>query len=112
MTRFEIWVKRLLAAAISGAAGGVFTGLAAVGVDPQHFNMQTGMGAYNSHALTRFCLAHDCGSHRRAIRHIFGLAASTACAMMKSRARSSATSPQIIYRTFTRSATDRRKAGN
>jgi hypothetical protein len=45
MTRVELWLKGLLAAAISGAAGGVLTGLAAVGIDPQHFNLQSGMGA-------------------------------------------------------------------
>ena len=45
MTRVEIWLKGLLAAAISGAAGGVLTGLAAVGIEPQHFNLQTGIGA-------------------------------------------------------------------
>jgi hypothetical protein len=45
MTRVEIWLKGLLAAAISGAAGGVLTGLAAVGIEPQHFNLQTGMSA-------------------------------------------------------------------
>jgi hypothetical protein len=45
MTRIELWLKGLLAAAISGAAGGVLTGLAAVGIDPTHFNLQTGMGA-------------------------------------------------------------------
>ena len=45
MTRVEIWLKGLLAAAISGAAGGVLTGLAAVGIDPQHFNLQSGIGA-------------------------------------------------------------------
>ncbi len=45
MKRFEIWLKGLLAAAISGAAGGVLTGLAAVGIDPQHFNLQAGMAA-------------------------------------------------------------------
>ena len=44
-TRFELWLKGVLAAAISGAAGGVLTGFAAVGIDPQHFNLQTGMGA-------------------------------------------------------------------
>lgn len=41
----ELWLKGLLAAAISGGAGGVLTGLAAVGIDPQHFNLQTGIGA-------------------------------------------------------------------
>ncbi len=45
MTRLEIWLKGLLAAAISGAAGGVLTGFAAVGIDPQHFNLQAGIGA-------------------------------------------------------------------
>ncbi|HUJ93412.1 MAG TPA: hypothetical protein VLW46_00455 [Candidatus Bathyarchaeia archaeon] len=45
MRRLEIWLKGLLAAAVSGAAGGVLTGLAAVGIDPQHFNLQTGTGA-------------------------------------------------------------------
>jgi Zn-dependent protease len=45
ITRFEIWLKGMLAAAISGAAGGILTGFAAVGIDPQHFNLQAGMGA-------------------------------------------------------------------
>ena len=45
MRQFEIWLKGMLAAAISGAAGGVLTGLAAVGIDPQHFNLQSGIGA-------------------------------------------------------------------
>ena len=45
MNRVEIWLKGLVAAAISGAAGGVLTGFAAVGIDPQHFNLQSGTGA-------------------------------------------------------------------
>ena len=45
MTRVEVWLKGMIAAAISGAAGGVLTGLAAVGIDPQHFNLQEGMAA-------------------------------------------------------------------
>ena len=45
ITRVEIWLKGLFAAAITGAAGGVLTGLAAVGIDPQHFNLQAGMAA-------------------------------------------------------------------
>jgi hypothetical protein len=45
LTGTEIWLKGLLAAAVSGGAGGVLTGFAAVGIDPQHFNLQTGMGA-------------------------------------------------------------------
>jgi len=43
--RIEIWAKGLVAAGISGAAGGVMTGLAAVGIDPGHFNLQAGIGA-------------------------------------------------------------------
>jgi hypothetical protein len=42
--RMEIWLKGLVAAAVSGAAGGVMTGLAAVGIDPGHFNLQAGIG--------------------------------------------------------------------
>jgi hypothetical protein len=45
LTRIEIWLRGLLAAAISGGAGGILTGLAAVGIDPQHFNLQSGFGA-------------------------------------------------------------------
>jgi hypothetical protein len=45
ITRIEVWLRGILAAAISGAAGGVLTGLAAVGIDPQHFNLQAGIGA-------------------------------------------------------------------
>jgi hypothetical protein len=45
MTRFRIWLKGIVAAAVSGASGGILTGLAAVGIDPQHFNMQSGMSA-------------------------------------------------------------------
>lgn len=45
MTRIQVWLKGIVAAAISGAAGGILTGLAAVGIDPQHFNLQAGIGA-------------------------------------------------------------------
>ena len=45
MTHTEIWLRGALAAAISGAAGGLLTGFAAVGIDPQHFNLQAGLGA-------------------------------------------------------------------
>lgn len=45
MTRLQIWLRGIVAAAITGASGGVLTGLAAVGIDPQHFNLQAGMGA-------------------------------------------------------------------
>lgn len=43
--RLEIWLKGLLAAAITGGSGGVLTGLAAVGIDPAHFNLQAGIGS-------------------------------------------------------------------
>jgi hypothetical protein len=45
MNKLEIWLKGIFAAAISGGAGGVLTGFAAVGIDPQHFNLQAGIGA-------------------------------------------------------------------
>jgi hypothetical protein len=45
MAKLEMWLKGLVAAAISGGAGGVLTGFAAVGIDPQHFNLQAGMNA-------------------------------------------------------------------
>lgn len=35
----------MLAAAISGASGGILTGFAAVGIDPRHFNLQAGIGS-------------------------------------------------------------------
>jgi hypothetical protein len=45
MTRLEMWLRGIVAAGISGAAGGVLTCIAAVGIDPQHFNLQAGMDA-------------------------------------------------------------------
>ncbi len=45
MKRLEIWLRGIIAAAISGGAGGILTGFAAVGIDPQHFNLQSGIGA-------------------------------------------------------------------
>jgi len=35
-------LKGMLAAGIAGAANGVMTGFAAVGIDPSHFNLQSG----------------------------------------------------------------------
>ena len=43
MPNWELWLKGLLAAGIAGAANGVITGFAAVGIDPQHFNLQAGL---------------------------------------------------------------------
>jgi len=40
--KLQIWLKGLLAAGIAGAANGVITGFAAVGIDPAHFNLQAG----------------------------------------------------------------------
>jgi len=42
ISHLRIWLKGIVAAGISGAAGGVMTGLAAVGIDPAHFNLQAG----------------------------------------------------------------------
>ena len=43
MSTVEVWAKGLAAAAIAGAANGVITGFAAVGIDPSHFNLQAGL---------------------------------------------------------------------
>jgi len=45
MSNWEAWGKGMIAAAIAGAANGIITGFAAVGIDPGHFNLQTGMRA-------------------------------------------------------------------
>jgi hypothetical protein len=45
MSGVELWVKGIIAAAIAGAANGVITGFAAVGIDPAHFNLQAGLRA-------------------------------------------------------------------
>jgi hypothetical protein len=42
-TNFRMWWRGLLAAAIAGGANGIITGFAAVGIDPQHFNLQAGL---------------------------------------------------------------------
>ena len=41
----EVWLKGLAAAAIAGAANGIITGFAAVGIDPDKFNLQAGLRA-------------------------------------------------------------------
>jgi len=43
MYGLELWLKGLAAAGIAGAANGVITGFAAVGIDPAHFNLQAGL---------------------------------------------------------------------
>ena len=43
MANWQLWLKGLLAAGIAGAANGVITGFAAMGIDPGHFNLQAGM---------------------------------------------------------------------
>ena len=42
MNRWELWLKGMIAAGIAGAANGVMTGFAAVGIDSSHFNLQSG----------------------------------------------------------------------
>ena len=44
MTRFHIWLKGIFAGSTTYCRG-ILTGFAAVGIDPQHFNLQAGMGA-------------------------------------------------------------------
>ena len=43
----RIWIKGIAAAAVSGGANGIVTGFAAIGIDPNHFNLQAGL----SHTL-------------------------------------------------------------
>ena len=45
MSKWEIWFKGIVAAAIAGGANGVITGFAAVGIDPSHFNLQAGLNS-------------------------------------------------------------------
>lgn len=45
MKKWEMWLRGIVAAGVSGGAGGILTGLAAVGIDPTHFNLNAGMGA-------------------------------------------------------------------
>ncbi len=42
MNNWKVWAKGLLAAAIAGAANGIITGFAAVGIAPDKFNLQAG----------------------------------------------------------------------
>ena len=58
-TNFQVWWRGLVAAAIAGGANGVITGFAAVGIDPQHFNL-AGRTALD---------AGDRGSERDDVRH-------------------------------------------
>jgi hypothetical protein len=42
LAKWEIWLRGVIAAAVSGGANGVVTGFAAIGIDPSHFNLDTG----------------------------------------------------------------------
>jgi hypothetical protein len=48
---WEMWLKGIAAAAIAGGANGIITGFAAVGIDPAHFNLQSGLHATLSIAM-------------------------------------------------------------
>jgi len=39
----RVWLKGIAAAAISGGANGIVTGFAAIGIDPNHFNLAAGL---------------------------------------------------------------------
>jgi hypothetical protein len=41
------WLTGLTAGFISGGAGGVLLGFAAMGIDPEHFNMAANLGFHN-----------------------------------------------------------------
>jgi hypothetical protein len=43
LAKWEIWLRGIVAAAISGGANGVVTGFAAIGIDPNHFNLSEGL---------------------------------------------------------------------
>ena len=40
---FKVWLHGLVAAFIGGGASGFTSGLASMGIDPEHFNIQTGL---------------------------------------------------------------------
>lgn len=42
------WVKGLIASCISGAAGGVLNAFAAMGIAPNAFNLQPGIGMHHT----------------------------------------------------------------
>ena len=43
MKNWQIWMKGIVAAAVSGGANGIVTGFAAIGIDPSHFNLDAGL---------------------------------------------------------------------
>ena len=45
LSNWKAWLKGIVAAAIAGGANGVITGFAAVGIDPQHLDLQAGLRA-------------------------------------------------------------------
>jgi Na+/serine symporter len=45
LRKVEVWLRGMIAAVISGAAGGVLNGFAAMGIRPDVFNMNAGFGA-------------------------------------------------------------------
>lgn len=63
MKTWEIWLRGGAAAVISGAANGLVTGFAAIGIDPNHFNLAAGL----SHTL-------EIGAVSAAISAVLGLA--------------------------------------
>jgi len=42
LAKWEIWLRGIIAAGVSGGANGVVTGFAAIGIDPNHFNLDAG----------------------------------------------------------------------
>jgi len=43
MNDWRVWLKGLLAAIISGSANGVVTAYSLLGIDSEHFNLNTGL---------------------------------------------------------------------
>lgn len=53
----KLWIRGGLAGTISGAAGGVVTAFAAIGIDPEHFNLTVGFRHVLQIALVS-CVMH------------------------------------------------------
>ncbi len=48
----SVWLSGMLAAAITGAAGGVLSALASMGIDGEHFNLEGGFNHLVKMALS------------------------------------------------------------
>jgi hypothetical protein len=42
--KLRLWLRGLIAAGVSGGSGGIMTGVAAIGIDSERFNLDAGLG--------------------------------------------------------------------